>query len=96
MQEFLQAKANHGFTKQGSAIVAVEWFNQSFEVVPFSLLAAVLIYNIGGNYKCYIGTAIGTTEQEQIQFVCANGCKLPVLIAIAIFPGQFEAEMYDI
>jgi hypothetical protein len=95
MQELLQAKAHYGFTKQGSAIVAVEWFNQSFRAWPESILAAVLIYNIEEVYKCYLGVAVGNNQREQILFVAENGCKLPPLIAIAIFPGKFETEMYD-
>jgi hypothetical protein len=93
-QEILQAKANYGFTRQGGAIVDIGWFTQSYMVQdPF--LAAVLIYNMEGVYKCYLRTAIGSTETEQIQFVAENGCKLTAAMAIGMFPGKFNVEEYD-
>jgi hypothetical protein len=94
LQQILQAKANYGFTHAGSAIVEVRWFNQHFSV-PYSHMAAVLIYNMEEVYKAYIGNAIGLNNTERIRYVAKHGAKLTVIEAVGMFPGKFEAEKYD-
>lgn len=95
IQEILQAKANYGFTHAGSAIVDMGWFNQSFELFPYSIIGAILIFTIEETYKCYLGNAVSLNDVENARFIVKNGCKLPVAVAIALFPGRFEVEEYE-
>lgn len=95
LQEILQAKANYGFTHAGSAIVDMGWFNQSFELFPYSIIGAILIFTIEETYKCYLGNAVSLDDVENAKFIAKNGCKLPVEVAIALFPKKFEASEYD-
>jgi hypothetical protein len=35
----------------------------------YSLIAAVLIYNMEQVYKCYLGNAIGLNDKERMRYV---------------------------
>jgi hypothetical protein len=93
--EELDRLQNFGFTQAGSAIVDAIWFSGAYSS-PATQIAMVLICDLGGCWKAYIGGLdMNTTPKLGAQIVAAHGAKVPCVIAQAAFPGRFNAKDYD-